>query len=66
MRGRIFVVAVLPGCGRSGEEDSARAGDRLRRGVYAALASDRTRTRDLGGQADTRGFTDGVIAAMGS
>jgi isocitrate dehydrogenase (NAD+) len=40
------------------------AGDRLRRGVYAALAGDRTRTRDLGGQADTRAFTDGVIAAM--
>ncbi len=39
--------------------------DRLRRGVYTALASDRTRTRDLGGQADTRAFTDGVIAAMG-
>ena len=42
------------------------AGDRLRRGVYTALASDRTRTRDLGGEADTRGFTDGVIAAMGT
>jgi isocitrate dehydrogenase (NAD+) len=41
------------------------AADRLRRGVYAALADDRTRTREMGGQADTRAFTDGVIAAMG-
>jgi isocitrate dehydrogenase (NAD+) len=42
------------------------AGDRLRRGVYAALADDRTRTADLGGKADTRTFTDAVIAAMGA
>jgi isocitrate dehydrogenase (NAD+) len=42
------------------------AGDRLRKGVYTALRSDKTRTSDLGGQADTRAFTDGVIAAMDS
>jgi isocitrate dehydrogenase (NAD+) len=43
-------------------QDDAAA--RVRRGVLAALADDRTRTRDLRGQADTRVFTDAVIAAM--
>ncbi len=37
---------------------------RLRRGIYAALASDETRTRDLGGKADTAQFTDAVIKRM--
>ncbi|HLU68000.1 MAG TPA: isocitrate/isopropylmalate dehydrogenase family protein [Kofleriaceae bacterium] len=40
------------------------AADRLRAGVYSALADDDTRTRDLGGRADTQRFTDAVIAAM--
>ena len=44
--------------------DQREAGDRLRRGVYAALASDETRTGDLGGKANTQQFTDAVIAAM--
>ncbi|RMH37878.1 MAG: NAD-dependent isocitrate dehydrogenase [Deltaproteobacteria bacterium] len=42
----------------------ADAAARLRAGVRAALASDDHRTRDLGGRADTAGFTDAVIAAM--
>jgi len=40
------------------------AAGRLRTGIYRAIADDRTRTRDIGGQADTRGFTEGVVAAM--
>jgi isocitrate/isopropylmalate dehydrogenase len=43
-------------------QDAAAA--RLRRGIYAALADATTRTRDLGGQADTRGFTDAVVASL--
>jgi isocitrate dehydrogenase (NAD+) len=42
------------------------AAERLRRGLYAALRDDRTRTRDLGGLADTRGFTDAVVAYVGT
>jgi isocitrate dehydrogenase (NAD+) len=37
------------------------AADRLRKGVYAALANPETRTGDLGGKANTQGFTDAVI-----
>jgi isocitrate dehydrogenase (NAD+) len=37
------------------------AADRLRKGVYAALASADTRTGDLGGKANTQAFTDAVI-----
>ncbi len=40
------------------------AGDRLRRGVAAALADGATRTRDLGGSTDTRGFTAAVCRAV--
>jgi isocitrate dehydrogenase (NAD+) len=46
------------------EQDAAAA--RLRKGVLAALASGETRTRDLGGGANTLQFTDAVIRAMGS
>jgi isocitrate dehydrogenase (NAD+) len=42
----------------------ADAAARIRRAVHAALARDETRTRDLGGQADTAGFTRAVIAAL--
>ena len=42
----------------------AEPATRLRAGVAAALASDETRTRDLGGRADTQGFTDAVIGAF--
>jgi isocitrate dehydrogenase (NAD+) len=45
--------------------DQQDAAERLRRGVAAALADAGSRTRDLGGQADTAGFTDAVIAALG-
>jgi isocitrate dehydrogenase (NAD+) len=38
------------------------AGDRLRKGVFAALANAETRTGDLGGKANTQAFTDAVIA----
>ncbi|MEO6774470.1 MAG: isocitrate/isopropylmalate dehydrogenase family protein [Kofleriaceae bacterium] len=37
------------------------AADRLRNGVYAALANPETRTGDLGGKANTQAFTDAVI-----
>jgi isocitrate dehydrogenase (NAD+) len=42
------------------------AAGRLRKGILAALADATTRTRDLGGQADTRGYTDAVVRAMES
>ena len=42
------------------------AAERLRAGLYAALRDDRSRTRDLGGKADTRGFTDAVAAHIGT
>lgn len=41
------------------------AAARVRRGVYAALARAESRTGDLGGRANTRGFGDAVIAQMG-
>ena len=44
--------------------DQSEAAARMRRGIDAALADSTTRTRDIGGQADTKGFTDGVIAKM--
>jgi len=40
------------------------AADRLRKGVYAALANPETRTGDLGGKANTQTFTDAVIKAF--
>jgi isocitrate dehydrogenase (NAD+) len=44
------------------KQDAAAA--RLRKGIHAALADATTRTRDLGGQANTREYTDAVIRAM--
>jgi isocitrate dehydrogenase (NAD+) len=44
--------------------DQREAGDRLRAGVYAALAQPDSRTGDLGGKANTEQFTDAVIRAM--
>jgi len=41
--------------------DQRDAGDRLRKGVYAALGNAETRTGDLGGKANTQAFTDAVI-----
>jgi isocitrate dehydrogenase (NAD+) len=44
--------------------DQRDAGDRLRKGVYAALANAETRTGDLGGKTNTAGYTDAVIRLM--
>jgi len=38
--------------------------ERLRKGVYAALGKTESRTRDLGGQADTKAFTEAVIRSF--
>ncbi len=40
------------------------AAARMRQGIMTALADDKSRTRDLGGQSDTAGYTDAVLAAM--
>jgi isocitrate dehydrogenase (NAD+) len=45
-----------------GQGDAAK---RLRKGIHAALASSETRTGDLGGKANTAGYTDAVIRALG-
>jgi isocitrate dehydrogenase (NAD+) len=45
--------------------DQTDAAARLRKGIHAALAEPATRTRDLGGGADTRTFTDAVVRAIG-
>jgi isocitrate dehydrogenase (NAD+) len=44
-----------------GQKDAAA---RLRKGIHAALADPATRTGDLGGRANTAGYTDAVIRAM--
>ncbi len=44
--------------------DQGAAANRIRKGVDAALANETTRTRDLRGKADTKIFTDAVIANM--
>jgi isocitrate dehydrogenase (NAD+) len=44
--------------------DQRTAADRLRKGIYAALAAADSRTGDLGGKANTEQFTDAVIRAM--
>ncbi len=45
--------------------DQRDAADRLRKGIKTALANTETRTGDLGGKANTAGYTDAVIRAMG-
>jgi isocitrate dehydrogenase (NAD+) len=40
------------------------AAERLRAGIRAAMADDATRTRDLGGQANTAQYTEAILAAM--
>jgi isocitrate dehydrogenase (NAD+) len=42
----------------------AEAAERLRGGLYGAVALAKVLTKDLGGQATTSGFTDAVIAAI--
>ena len=44
--------------------DQGDAADRMRKGIDVALANEATRTRDLRGKADTKIFTDAVIANM--
>jgi isocitrate dehydrogenase (NAD+) len=41
------------------------AAARLRKGILAALGSAETRTGDLGGKANTKGYTDAVVRAIG-
>ena len=41
------------------------AAARLRRGILTCLADGKLRTKDLGGQANTKTFTDGVCTAIG-
>lgn len=41
-----------------------QAAERMRRGLRAALASEETRTGDLGGRADTATFAQGIIKHM--
>ncbi len=41
------------------------AAARLRRGILSCLADGKLRTKDLGGQANTKTFTDGVCTAIG-
>jgi len=57
------MLAAAQLCDHVGQRD---AGSRLRAGVEAALASAESRTRDLGGRADTKGFTDAVCRAIAS
>ncbi len=44
-----------------GQTDAAT---RLRKGIHSALADEASRTGDLGGKANTAGFTDAVLKAM--
>jgi len=44
--------------------DQRDAAERLRKGIFAALANAETRTGDLGGKTNTAGYTDAVIRSM--
>ncbi|MFN0253644.1 MAG: isocitrate/isopropylmalate dehydrogenase family protein [Kofleriaceae bacterium] len=44
--------------------DQRDAAERLRKGIFAALSNAETRTGDLGGRANTAGYTDAVIRLM--
>jgi isocitrate dehydrogenase (NAD+) len=56
-----LALAAAELCVHVGQRDAA---DRLRAALAGALADDATRTRDLGGRADTRTFTDAVCARL--
>ena len=45
-------------------QDAAAA--RMKAAIHGALADGATRTRDLGGQANTQTFTDAVVRALES
>jgi 3-isopropylmalate dehydrogenase len=49
---------------RGGDAALGKAAQRIEAAVETALANPATRTRDIGGPLDTRGFTDAVIAAL--
>jgi isocitrate dehydrogenase (NAD+) len=44
-----------------GQRDAA---ERMTKGIHAALVDPTTRTRDLGGQGDTRAYTDAILRAI--
>ena len=44
-----------------GQRDAA---ERMKRGIHAALGDAASRTRDLGGQGDTRAYTDAILRAI--
>jgi isocitrate dehydrogenase (NAD+) len=56
---------MLSACMLLDHVGQADAAERLRRGIYAALADAATRTGDLGGAANTAQYTDAVIRALG-
>jgi isocitrate dehydrogenase (NAD+) len=56
---------MLSACMLLDHIEQKEAAARLRKGIHAALADAATRTGDLGGRADTAGYTDAVIRAMG-
>ena len=47
-----------------GLEPQNEAAERMRNGIHAALANAGSRTRDLGGTADTAAFTAAVLADL--
>jgi isocitrate dehydrogenase (NAD+) len=55
---------MLSACMLLDHVGQADAAARLRKGIHAALADPATRTGDLGGRANTAGYTDAVIRAM--
>ena len=55
---------MLSACMLLDHVDQRAAADRMRAGILAALGDPATRTGDLGGRANTEGFTDAVIRAM--
>jgi isocitrate dehydrogenase (NAD+) len=58
-----LALAAVQLCEHVGQLDAA---GRLKRALDAALANPSERTRDLGGQTDTRGFTDAVCRHIDS
>jgi len=58
-----LALAAAALCDHVEQRDAAR---RVRTGLMAALANPAERTRDLGGQADTKTFTDAVCRHIGT
>jgi isocitrate dehydrogenase (NAD+) len=55
---------LLAACTMLDYLEQREVASRIRRAVYAALATPAERTRDLGGQADTKTFTDAVLRRL--